>query len=225
MSLQFLVPTVKDIRDGFKHKAPSLKIDAKPSHLSICQLRKKLRANLRSIPCLLTGILGQGWEFLLMTEDEWILHHHLKEGTDPDDDEEGASIPPMPIIENSSYFIIKPTWTVETTILRNREEHSQQLQSFLWKTNIEQAINLELTDAIPKSLLSDHTDDEGTLTANVKLILYHMEETYDKIRPKDINNIMKTFNTEFDGTTTQCPHTLTGNRIARNFSGLQMNPS
>ena len=75
--------------------------------------------------------------------------------------------------------------------------HSQQLQSFLWKTSIEQAVNLELTDAIPKALLSDHTGDEGTLTANVTLILDHMEETYDKIRPKDINNIMKTFNTEF----------------------------
>ena len=73
---------------------------------------------------------------------------------------------------------------------------------FLWKTNIEHAVNLELTDAIPKALLSDHTDDEGTLTANVKHILDLMEETYDKIRPKDINNIMKTFNTEFDGTTT-----------------------
>ena len=73
---------------------------------------------------------------------------------------------------------------------------------FLWKTNIEHAVNLELTDAIPKALLSDHTDDEGTLTANVKHILDLMEETYDKIRPKDINNIMKTFNTKFDGTTT-----------------------
>ena len=29
-----------------------------------------------------------------------------------------------------------------------------------------------------------------------------MEETYDKIFPKDINNIMKMFNAELDGTTT-----------------------
>jgi len=57
-------------------------------------------------------------------------------------------------------------------------------------------------DAIPKSLLSDHTDDEGTITVNIKLILAHMEETYDKICPKDISNIMKTFTAEFDGTTT-----------------------
>ena len=71
-----------------------------------------------------------------------------------------------------------------------------------WKTNIDQAVNLELTDAIPKALLSDHTDHEGTLTANVTLILDHMEDTYDKIHRKDINNAMKTFNTEFDGTTT-----------------------
>ena len=54
--------------------------------------------------------------------------------------------------------------------MRKREEHSQKLQTFLWKTNIEQAIALELTDAIPKSLLSDYTDDEGTITANIQLI-------------------------------------------------------
>ena len=108
----------------------------------------------------------------------------------------------MPDIENPSYFVVKPTWTVETTILRKWEERSQQLQSFLLKTNIEQAVNLELTNAIPESLLSDHTDDEGTLTANITLILDHMEETYDKIRTKDINNILKTLNTDLDGPTT-----------------------
>ena len=137
-----------------------------------------------------------------MTEDEWILHHHLKEDTDPEDEEDSETIPPIPIIENPGYFVVKPTWTVETTILRKREEYSEQLQLFLWKTNIEQVINLELTDAIPKSFLSDYTNVESTLAANIKLILDHMEETYDKIRPKDINNIMKTFYVEFDGTTT-----------------------
>ena len=83
MSLQFAVPTVKDIRSGFKHKIPSLKIDSKPFRLSIRQLRLKLRANLRAIPCLLADILGYGWEFILMTEDDWILAHHKKEGTMP----------------------------------------------------------------------------------------------------------------------------------------------
>ena len=97
MSLQFAVPTVKDIRDGFKHKAPSLKINSKSSRLSIYQLRLKLRANLRAIPCLLADILGYGWEFLLMTEDDWILAHHTKEGMDPDDATAAinAIIPPI----------------------------------------------------------------------------------------------------------------------------------
>ena len=142
-------------------------------------------------------------------EDEWILHHHLKEGTDPDEEEEGAvvKIPLMPVIENPGYFVIKLSWTAETTILRKREEHLQQLQSFLWKTNIEQAVNLELTHAIPKALIGHHTDIECTLTANIKLILDHMEETYDKIHPNDINN-----NTNTCNTLTQCPHTLIGNR-------------
>ena len=139
-----------------------------------------------------------------MTEDELILHHHssTRRHWPPDEEEEGAAIPPMPVIENPGYFVIGEKWK-EGEIAWNRETHSQQLQSFLWKTNIEQAVNLKLTNAIPKALLSDYTDDEGTLTANVTLILDHnMEETYDKIHPKDINNIMKTFNTEFDSTTT-----------------------
>ena len=37
------------------------------------------------------------------------------------------TIPPMPIIENPSYFVIK----LETTIHRKREIHTQKLQSFL----------------------------------------------------------------------------------------------
>ena len=126
-----------------------MQIDTKPSRISVRQLRKKIRANLRSIPCLLPGILGKGWEFLVMTEDEWILHHHLEEGTDPDEEEEEATagptnkIPRMSVIENHGYFVIKESWKIETTILRKREEHSQQLQSFLWKTNIEHDIPLE----------------------------------------------------------------------------------
>ena len=201
MSLQFAIPSVKDIREGFKHKASSLKIESKPSRLSIRQLRLKLRANLRAIPCLLADILGYGWEFLLMTDDDWILAHHTKEGTDPDDATAAinAIIPPMPIIENPGYFVVKTTWTVDTTIIRKREEHAQRLQSFLWKTNIEQAINLELSEAIPKALLSDYTDDEGTLTTRVNLVLTHLEDTYDKTRPKDINKILKTFTTDYDG--------------------------
>ena len=153
-----------------------------------------------------------------MTEHDWFLAHHLKEGTDPDEEEEEEededeetegpkskdiiTITPMPVIENPGYFVIKDSWKVETTILRKCEEHSQNFQSLLWKTNIEQTVNLQLTDTIHKSLLSDHTGGEGTITANIKLILAHMEETYDKIYPKDIGNIMKTFTADFDGTTT-----------------------
>ena len=129
----------------------------------------------------------------------------------------------MPIIESPGYFIIEPTWTVQTTIMWHREEHSQQLQSFLWKNNIEQAINLDLSDAISKSLLTDYTDDEGTLTANIKLVLNHMEETDEKIFPKDINNIMKTFNADFETALPPCPRTLTDNRAARNSSEIPRN--
>ena len=107
----------------------------------------------------------------------------------------------MLIIENPSYFVIGEKWK-EDDISRAREIHPQKLQSFLWKTNIEQAINLELMDAIPKPLLNDHTDDEGTITASIKLILSHMEETYVKIRPKDISSIMQTITADFDSTTT-----------------------
>ena len=135
-----------------------------------------------------------------MTEHDWFLAHHLKEGTDPDEEEEEEededeetegpkskdiiTITPMPVIENPGYFVIKDSWKVETTILRKREEYSQQLQSFLCKTNIEQAVNFELIDAIPKSLLIDHTDDEGTITEDIKLVLAYMEETKDKITPQ-----------------------------------------
>ena len=45
-----------------------------------------------------------------MTEDELILRHHLKEGTDPDDKEEGTAIPPMPVIENPGYFVTGERW-------------------------------------------------------------------------------------------------------------------
>ena len=105
---------------GSSTKLLPLKIDSKPSRLSIRQLRLKLRANLCAIPCLLADILGYGWEFLLMTEEDWILAHHTKEGTDPDDATAAinAIIPPMPIIENPGYFVVKTTWTVETTIIR-----------------------------------------------------------------------------------------------------------
>ena len=130
----------------------------------------------------------------------------------------------MPVIENPGYFVIGEKWK-EGEIARNRETHSQQLQSFLWKTNIEQAVNLELTDAIPKALLSDHTDDEGTLTANVTHILDHMEETYDKIRPTDINNIMKTFNTEFVDTTTVSTYFDRQQGCKKLLRTIQRNPS
>ena len=122
MSLQFAVPTVKDIRGGFKHKALPLEIDYKPSCLSIRQLRLKLRANLRAIPCLLADILGYGWEFLLMTEDDWILAHHTKEGTDPDDETSiNAIIPPMPIIENPGYFVIKQLGQLKQPSFENKK--------------------------------------------------------------------------------------------------------
>ena len=104
-----------------------------------------------------------------MTKAEWVIAHHLKEGTDLDEEQEEEeeedmtataakakviTIPPMSIIDNPGYFVIGEKWK-EGEIARKRETHSQKLQSFLWKTNIEQAVNLELTDAIPKSLLSD----------------------------------------------------------------------
>ena len=79
-----------------------------------------------------------------MTLEQWTAAHHTKEGTDPDDEEEDPDddnkehpdsvgpkakpVPPMPIIENPGYFIIKGTWKVKTTIMRKREEHSQKLQ-------------------------------------------------------------------------------------------------
>ena len=196
MSLQFLISSIKDLWESFKHKASSMRMDTKPTQISVRQLGKKTRANLRAIPCLLPGILGQGWESLAMTEHDWFLAHHLKEGTDPNKEEEeedketvgpkakAITIPPMPVIEKPGYYAIKESWKVETTILRKREEYSQQLQSFLCKTNIEQAVNFELIDAIPKSLLIDHTDDEGTITEDIKLVLAYMEETNDKITPQ-----------------------------------------
>ena len=93
MSIQFLVPAVKDLREGFKHKASSMRIDAKPTQISVGQLHKYPRANLQSIPFLLPGVLGQSWEFLVMTEAEWANAYHLKQGTNHDDKpkpEEGA---------------------------------------------------------------------------------------------------------------------------------------
>ena len=135
MSLQFLVPFIKDLRESFKHKAYSMHIDAKPTRVSVHHLQKKTRANLQSIPCLLIRVLGQGWEFLAMTDDDWINAHHLKHGTDPDEelsdtDDESVPVPVMPVINNPGYFEIGSTWK-EFKILPEREIHSQKLQSFL----------------------------------------------------------------------------------------------
>ena len=79
--------------------------------------------------------LGQGWEFLAMTDDDWINAHHLKHGTDPDEelsdtDDESVPVPVMPVINNPGYFEIGSTWK-EFKILPEREIHSQKLQSFL----------------------------------------------------------------------------------------------
>ena len=83
-------------------------------------------------------------------------------------------IPDVPVIDNPGYFTITSSWK-EVRILQEREIHSQKLKSYLGKTNIEQAINLELTGALPKALLSNHADDEGTIIANTKTIISHME--------------------------------------------------
>ena len=109
------------------------------------------------MPCLLLGTLGQGWEFLATTEDNWNTAHHQKLGTDPDDEPEEAAdpIPDMPVIDNPGYFTIASSWK-KVRILQEREIHFQNIQSYyLWKTDIEQVINLELTEVIPKDLLSD----------------------------------------------------------------------
>ena len=70
-----------------------------------------------------------------MTEHEWFLAHHLKEGTDPDEEEDeetegpkAKAIPPMPVIDNPGYVEIEEKWK-EGEITRNRETQSQLLQS------------------------------------------------------------------------------------------------
>ena len=64
-----------------------------------------------------------------MTEENWeTAHHHLKHGTDPDNEPEEAAypIPDVPIIDNTRYFMIASSWK-EVLVLQEREIHSQKL--------------------------------------------------------------------------------------------------
>jgi len=61
------VPSINYLWERFTHKAVYMWIKQKSMWASVQQLRKKTRANLWKLPCLLPGTLGKEWEFLTMT--------------------------------------------------------------------------------------------------------------------------------------------------------------
>ena len=76
---------------------------------------------------------------------------------------------------------------------------------YQYSCNIEQAILLDLKEAIPVELIADLQDGNGDLQATVKTILDHMEKHYNTLKPRDITRILVDFNKPYNDSLTP-PH-------------------
>ena len=190
--MMFTAPTITALRESFTVKPSTYKVSAEPTQHEIKRLRKSVHANLRDTVCLIPGTDTTGWLWLIQTPDEWNDMHTTR---DPN-----ANVPAFPTITNPGIFTVDDAWT-DKALARKKEEYLMSLYLFQHKTNLERALLLDLSDAIPSSLVADLQDDDGRfLNVNVLTLVDHMENTYDQLRPKDIQDVMDDFNKPYEET-------------------------
>ena len=78
----FSVLPVIEIRATFRHKPESYEVDLHPTRQAILKIRKKLMANLASLPCDIPNF-NNNWKWVLMTESEYLLAQCRQHGYDP----------------------------------------------------------------------------------------------------------------------------------------------
>ena len=203
--------TVQELIDGFPHKPDEYAITTNPSRDEVKHVRKCIQANLAPsrIPCFQPETLDQGWKFLAQRQDEWEDAHHRRKEKEFRDQPVDPNVippitytapttfPPMPTYNNPMRLDIDATWTEKRTV-REIYLHKENQEAYIWQLNLNQALTQCLKKAVPKELLMDLQDLDGVITHTPKEILAHLEDLYDRIRPKDIDAIMKDFNTPYD---------------------------
>ena len=196
------VPSVQDIRASFPTKPSSYPVSLTPTSSQVKKLRKTLMTNLKKIPCLLPGAKTTGWIWLLLTPTEWTDRLIVQRGVLVPDPIAIALLPGIPDSPNPGLFTINDGWT-DKQISKEVALYAQKLYHYQFKCNLKQTCLLDLSSAIPSSLITDLQDDEGDLlNPSCDALLKYMEKTYDRLRPQDISKAMATFNTPFDDTTT-----------------------
>ena len=171
-------PDIPTIRTSFSIKPSSYTVSAMPTSEEVTALRKAITSNLKKLPCILPGTSKTGWSWILLNETEFRAANE-PEDADPDD---SLSIPDYPKVRNPGLFSFTDKQT-DKVVSQLREGYVQQLYVYQYCCNIEQAILLDLKEAIPTELIANLQDDDGDLNATVKTILDHMEKYYNTLKP------------------------------------------
>ena len=163
-------PDIPTIRTSFSIKPSAYTVNAMPTSEEVNALPKAITSNLKKIPGILPGTAKTGWSWILLNLSEFLA------ANEPEDADPNASliIPDYPKVSNPSLLTFESSQT-DKAVNQLRELYIQQLYVYHYSCNIEQAILLDLWEAIPTELVTDIQDDKGDLQATVKTILDHME--------------------------------------------------
>ena len=156
------VPSVHELRQTFATTPSRYTVSAKPTSSQIKRLRKVLSSNLKKITCILPGADTTGWKWILLDATEWQELMIAQRGILVQDAAALASLPPLPSSTNPGLFEMEDAWT-DKRALREKERYTQTLYHYQYKSNLEQACLLDLSEVIPLPLIADLQDDDGKL--------------------------------------------------------------
>ena len=128
-------------------------------------------------------------------------HPHAANAPEDANPNESTLSPDYPKVSNPGLFQFDSKLS-DKAVNQHQELYIQQLYTYQYSWSIEQAVLLDLKEAIPSKLVAGLQDDNSDLQASVKSILLHMEKHYNTLKPQNITRILAHFNKPYDGSLT-----------------------